>query len=213
MADVVDKGLGAALLMALTRTLVRTYAPSYPRNPELLLEVTNRRILEDINTGQFVTFFYGVLDPNTGELIYANAGHPPPCLFSPGKEPAEIPGSGRPLGIAEDSSWQAGSVTIQPDNLLLLYTDGLYDARNPNGEFFGTNRLQAVVQDQLGEPARAVQETLLANIFSFAGAEPQVDDMALMVIIREEKLPEERPRIVGGGRSSFQRRIGTGTVD
>lgn len=213
MADVVDKGLGAALLMALTRTLVRTYAPSYPRNPELLLEVTNRRILEDINTGQFVTFFYGVLDPNTGELIYANAGHPPPYLFNPGQEPQEIPGSGRPLGIAEDSSWQAGSVSIEPDSLLLLYTDGLYDARNPDGEFFGTDRLQAVVQEQMGKPARSVQEALMASIFTFAGAEPQVDDMALMVIIREEKPPEARPRIIGGGRSSFQRRIGTGTVD
>jgi serine phosphatase RsbU (regulator of sigma subunit) len=213
IADVVDKGMGAALLMTLTRTLIRTYALSYPRNPELLLQETNRRILEDITTGQFVTLFYGVLDPNSGELIFSNAGHPPPYQFQPGFAPKEISGNGIPVGVAEGSTWEAGSIFLEPESLLLLYTDGLFESRNSEGEFYGTDRIQEVVQAQLGNPARAVQDALMANIFAFTGPEPQMDDMALMVVIREEPVVEERPRIIGGGRSSFQRRIGTGTVE
>jgi hypothetical protein len=187
MADVVDKGMGAALLMALTRTLIRTYAVEFPNHPEQLLQVTNQRILADIDAGMFVTIFYGVLDPETGLLTYSNAGHPPPYLFSPDGKPGTIalPDSSMPLGVSGEASWQQGLQEIPPGAMLLLYTDGVIDAQNPFGEFMGNEGMLNIIQTRIGQSAVLVQETLLATLADFAGAEPQVDDITLMTIIRE----------------------------
>ena len=188
MADVVDKGMGAALLMALTRTLIRTYAVEFPNHPERLLQVTNQRILADIDAGMFVTIFYGVLDPETGLLTYSNAGHPPPYLFSPDGKPGTIalPDSSMPLGVSGEASWQQGLQEIPPGAMLLLYTDGVIDAQNPFGEFMGNEGMLNIIQTRIGQSAVLVQETLLATLADFAGAEPQVDDITLMTLIREK---------------------------
>jgi len=188
MADVVDKGMGAALLMALTRTLIRTYAVEFPTHPEHLLQVTNQRILTDIDAGMFVTLFYGVLDPANGLLTYSNAGHPPPYLFSPGENPGSIalPGSGMPLGVSDEANWQQGIQEIPPGAMLLLYTDGVIDAQNPLGEFLGEEGMLNIIQTRIGQSAKSVQETLLATLGDFAGAEPQVDDITLMTLIRDK---------------------------
>lgn len=189
MADVVDKGMGAALLMALSRTLLRTYAAEYPDHPENLLQVTNQRILADIDAGMFVTLFYGVLDPASGTLIYSNAGHPPPFLFNPGASPGAIAlqGSGMPLGVADDANWQQGIQEISPGSMLLLYTDGILDTQNPLGEFLGEEGMLNIIRTRIGQSALSVQEALLSTLGDFAGAEPQVDDITLMTLIRDKE--------------------------
>lgn len=187
IADVVDKGMGAALLMALTRTLIRTYAPEFPNHPEHLLSVTNQRILTDIDAGLFVTLFYGVLDPSTGTLIFSNAGHPPPYLFTPSENPTTIalPGSGMPLGVSDETEWHPGSIEISPGSVLLLYTDGVLDTQNQRGEFLGEQGMLEIIQPHLGESAQTVQDTLLSGVYSFSGAEPQTDDITLMIVLRD----------------------------
>ena len=187
MADVVDKGMGAALLMALTRTLIRTFAPDFPIHPEQLLQVTNQRILADIDTGMFVTLFYGVLEPETGLLTYSNAGHPPPFLFNPDGASGTIalPDSGMPLGVSEDALWQKGIQEILPGSMLLLYTDGVVDAQNPFGEFLGEEGMLNIIQTRIGQSAISIQEALITTLVDFAGAESQSDDITLMTILRE----------------------------
>ena len=189
IADVVDKGMGAALLMALSRTLIRTYAIEFPNHPEHLLQVTNQRILTDIDAGMFVTLFYGVLDPATGLLTYSNAGHPPPYLFTPGSNPgtSALSGSGMPLGVSEEANWLQGIQEIPPGAMLLLYTDGVIDAQNPQGEFLGEEGMLNIIQSQIGQSASRVQETLLSTLGDFAGAEPQIDDITLMTLVRDQE--------------------------
>ncbi len=187
IADVVDKGMGAALLMALSRTLIRTYADDYPDEPERLLHVANRRIITDIGGGPFVTLFYGVLDPATGRLVYCNAGHPPPYLFArePDQPVESLFRTGMPLGISEDATWERAAIDIPTGALLLLYTDGVYDTQNSQGEFFGEKGVLNAVQGLRDGTARQVQDGLLSAVLSFAGSEPQVDDITLIVMARE----------------------------
>jgi len=186
VADVVDKGVGAALFMALSWILIRTYATEYPTQPELVLSAVNRRILKDTNANQFVAVFYGILDPATATLTYCNAGHVPPYLVSTqnGEEVQELIRTGVPLGIFEDETWQQGVVQLTPGDVLVLYTDGITDAEDRKGTFFGTEQLLEVVRINLGRPAQDVQDALLAEVHEFVGDAPQFDDIALMVVVR-----------------------------
>lgn len=212
LADVVDKGMAAALLMTLTRTLIRTYAPEYPYSPERLFEIVNQRILEDINTGQFVTMFYGVLDPFHGWLSYSIAGHPPPYLFPRGENPFPLIGHGPPLGVDENIKWDSAQLEIPPHALLLLYTDGLLDTQNRHGEYFGLKHMMETVRPHLHASAKEVQDVLINRITAFAGSGPQVDDIALMVIARGEKVEEEITRKAIGS-TWYYRRMRTGSVE
>jgi serine phosphatase RsbU (regulator of sigma subunit) len=188
IADVVDKGMGAALLMALSRTLIRTYAADFPAQPERLLQVVNRRIISDIDAGLFVTLFYGVLDPRTGRLTYCNGGHPPPQILTQEQGGAHeaLFRTGIPLGISDDAAWERAVIQIPAGGLLLLYTDGVLDAQNMAGEFFGERRMLDAVRAHPGRPVREIQEAIISEVFAFAGAEPQVDDITLMILLREK---------------------------
>jgi sigma-B regulation protein RsbU (phosphoserine phosphatase) len=186
VADVVDKGAGAALFMALSWILIRTYATEYPTQPELVLSAVNRRILKDTDANQFVAVFYGILDPATGTLLYCNAGHCPPYLVSTqiGEEVQKLTRTGVPLGILEDETWEQGVVQLAPGDVLVLYTDGITDAEDGKGTFFGQERLLGSVQANLGRSAQEMQDALMAEVHEFVGDAPQFDDIALMVVIR-----------------------------
>lgn len=187
IADVVDKGMGAALFMVLSRTLIRTYAVQPHTRPDSVLRTANRRILMDINTEQFVTAFYGILDPSTGELTYGNAGHDPPYLLSAQNDGAvqTLRRTGPPLGILEDMTWEQKTVRLAPGDTLLLYTDGVTDAEDATGTFFGRDRLLEVAQINLGRSAQEMQAALLTEVHEFVGEAPQFDDIALVVIVRD----------------------------
>jgi tetratricopeptide (TPR) repeat protein len=192
IADVADKGAGAALYMALSRTLLRTYAVEYVKQPELALGEVNRRILADTDTDMFVTLFYGVLDPRTGTLTYCSAGHNPPYLLDP-RQPGQVrrlTRTGLPLGI-QVGTWGQNSVQIAPGDVLLLYTDGVTEAQGSAGVIFGEERLLEVVQAKVGSSAArgalalGIQEALLDEIHRFVGTAPQFDDLTLVVVLRQ----------------------------
>jgi sigma-B regulation protein RsbU (phosphoserine phosphatase) len=189
IADVVDKGAGAALFMALSWILIRTYAAEYPLNPELVLSAVNRRILEDTEAKQFVTVFYGVLDPVTGSLVYCNAGHCWPYIVKARGNGAVQPlrSTSMALGVAEDMISEQATTQLSPGDVLVLYTDGVTEAQNGQGMFFDEDRLLGCVQANLGRSAQDIQSGIMAKVCEFVGEAPQFDDIALMIVIRDPK--------------------------
>jgi serine phosphatase RsbU (regulator of sigma subunit) len=190
MADVSDKGTGAALYMALSRTLIRTYAMESGDKPGTALTRANERIRADTESDQFVTLIYGVLDPVKGRLTYANAGHNPGYLLRAvgGAEDGEVVSltrTGIPLGMFEGMEWQQAQVQIEPGDVLLLYTDGVTEAQNAVDEEYGDDRLIAIGQQNKGRPAAEIQEAIMTSIDDFVGEAPQFDDITLMVVSRD----------------------------
>ncbi len=187
VADVADKGVGAALYMALARTLIRTYAADYDTEPERVLSAVNDRILMDTRASLFVTLFYGTLDLVSGTLTYCNAGHNPPYLLTAqgGQSVQKLGRTGIPLGIYRDEAWERGAVPVAPGETLLLYTDGVTEAQNRDEAFFGEERLLAVARASLGRSARDIQDRVIAEVHSFVGDVPRSDDITVMVVMRE----------------------------
>jgi sigma-B regulation protein RsbU (phosphoserine phosphatase) len=192
VADVTDKGAGAALYMALSCTLIRTCAAEYPGRPELVLGAANRRILKDCSASQFVTVFYGILDPATGKLVYCNAGHCPPLHFRAkgDQDVQELVRTGIPLGIYEDRTWEHETAQLAPGDVLVLYTDGITEAHHEVPLLFGKENLMKSVRSTLGTAgpqrpsAQEIQEALLADIRGFVRDAPPSDDIALTILIR-----------------------------
>lgn len=184
IADVADKGTAAALYMALSRTLIRTYALQYLRRPDYVLKAANRRILMDTDTDHFVTIFYGVLDPVGEILTYANAGHNPPYLLNAHNHGVTrcLLRTGMPLGIFEGPTWEQKEVQITAEDLLILYTDGVTDAENESGNFYGTERLLKSIERHRTLPADELHARLLDEVQEFSGKAPQFDDITLMVL-------------------------------
>jgi sigma-B regulation protein RsbU (phosphoserine phosphatase) len=187
VADVVGKGVGAALYMALSWTLIRTYAAEYPTQPELVCETVNRRILGDTQADMFVTAFYGVLNPATGTLIYCNAGQNPPHLFDAqkGGGPQKLSATGKPLGMFEDETWEKSVILLAREDVLVLYTDGVVEAQDVGDSTFGEDRLLRCVQSNLGHPAQVIRDAIIADVYEFTGDARQYDDITLLVLARE----------------------------
>lgn len=187
IADVVDKGVGAALYMSMSCTLLRTYALEHPENPEQVMLAVNRRILEDIQTDQFVTVFLGVLDPRTGELVYSNAGHNPPALLRAGEGEAVelLSRSGTALGVLEELTWEQRRIHLSPGDVLVFYTDGITDAERENHDFYGLERLLRAVRENIELPAEALRDAVLDDVRTFTQDAAQFDDIALMILKRQ----------------------------
>jgi sigma-B regulation protein RsbU (phosphoserine phosphatase) len=147
----------------------------------------NERILSDTRGGMFVTAFYGVLEPDTGRLRYVNAGHNPPILVSSqrGKPIDQLHKTGMALGVVEGTTWQQKIARLSSGDILLLYTDGVTEAQNAQGQFFGEQRLMEVVRSKLGRPALEIQEAVLAELYRFMGDAPKQDDITLVVLVRK----------------------------
>ncbi|MFC1997230.1 SpoIIE family protein phosphatase [Chloroflexota bacterium] len=190
IADVVDKGVGAALFMSLCWTLIRTFSIEYPSDPDQLMEKINQRIREDTNSGQFMSLFFGVLEHSSGEFCYANAGHPPPYFFSShrNKQISPLHRTGMLLGISEDETWKKEIITIAPGDGLLLYTDGITEGFNEDGVVYGQNRLKKVMGGLFDSSADTICSTVLLDLDNFVGAEDQSDDIAMIVIKRENHI-------------------------
>ncbi len=182
IADVSDKGLSAALYMALTHSLIRAEARHHASPRQVLLS-THRLLLEMTRANMFVTVVYGVLDLGKGSLDYARAGHNHPLLFHPHTGDCRIlTGRGIVLGCMEQVDLEELSVDVHPGELLVLYTDGITDANSAAGEFFGDERLHEIVCATGELSAQSVCDLIFERVDRFQAEAVQYDDMAVLAV-------------------------------
>lgn len=188
VADVADKGVGSALYMALSRTLIRTYAEEYDAEPEVVFFAANNRLLKDARANLFITLFYGILDPIAGTLTYCNAGHNPPYLIrnSDQESVESLTRTGIAMGIEANSTWSTDTVAIEPGDILVLYTDGIPDARDKDGDFFNDEAIIEIVRENIGRAAHEIQSSIINEVQNFSADTPQDDDITLMVLVRDQ---------------------------
>lgn len=184
IADVSDKGVPAALFMALSRTMIRSTALS-GRSPSQALLRANELILNDSRTDLFVSAFYAVLEAHSGRIRYACAGHNRPlCLRARQGKVETVEARGTILGAFEGIAMEEREMTLQPDDVMVLYTDGVTEALDRHGRFFGETRLRNVLREQGGADADTVLHAVLESVESFTGAVPRTDDITMVVARR-----------------------------
>jgi sigma-B regulation protein RsbU (phosphoserine phosphatase) len=184
IADVSDKGMPAALFMALTRSIVRASAAQAHSAAESITRA-NRLICADATNSMFVTLFFARLDPATGDLTYVNAGHNPPWLYNCGMdELMRLTRTGTALGVDEALSFSHRTVQLRPGDIVLLYTDGVTDAINARVEEFGEARLESLVREHRHASAADLMAALEDAVHSFIGATQPMDDITLVAVKR-----------------------------
>jgi serine phosphatase RsbU (regulator of sigma subunit)/putative methionine-R-sulfoxide reductase with GAF domain/anti-sigma regulatory factor (Ser/Thr protein kinase) len=185
IADVSDKGIPAALFMALTRTLVRAVVFDTP-SPANAMQRVNALIIPDNQQDMFVSAVYGVLTLESGEFTYANAGHNPPIWLKGAKRTMELlHRTGAALGIIENVPMEDRTITLESDDFLLLYTDGVTEAFSPDDETYGEDRLRQVLETTEAETARGVLDALEASVRQFMGPLPPADDLTMLGVKRK----------------------------
>ncbi len=184
IADVVDKGVPAALFMALSRTVIRTMALG-SRGPAAVLKKSNEMILNDSRASLFLTAIYAELERHSGRFCFANAGHNRPLwLHSSTGQCEELAEAGSLLAVMNDLELEEKEIWIEPGDALILYTDGLTEAINEQNENFGEQRLKSVIEANSDEDAQTILQVILSEVDTFAGESPLADDLTLIVIRR-----------------------------
>jgi len=182
IGDVSGKGVPAALFMVKIQTLIRTVA-NEEKGPEEILRRANREFAVDNPTGTFVTVFCGILNVVTGELLYSNGGHNQPLIIRKDGEIAMITGAHNPaVGFYEDSIYTEDIVRLSAGDSIFMYTDGITEAFNAEGEMFGTERLDALATGLSGIPLKERVEKVIASVKKFAGNAPQSDDITVQIL-------------------------------
>ncbi len=182
IGDVTGKGLGAALVMAVTKTLFRAHA-AFQEDPAKVMSAASARLYEETDPSMFVTAFCGFLDLRDGRVLYSNAGHDRPLMLSVG-QPARLLESkaGLPLGVLPNFTYLVEEKILEEGEALFLYTDGVTDAINRAEELFQLERLRQVLEScGTTEPSRLVP-AVLENVDRFAEGTPQADDLAMLCV-------------------------------
>lgn len=183
IADVSGHSVGAALIMAETRSVLRAVVQAANGAGEILATL-NTHLHDDLSNAElFITTFYGQYDVVSRQLIYANAGHNLPLLFRNGVSGCrELDAEGLILGVHREVLFEEKSLRLLPGDILLLYTDGVSEARNGRGDLFGANRLCALLAAYQGAPPEVMIDAVLQGVQAFVGASPLDDDITMVVM-------------------------------
>jgi serine phosphatase RsbU (regulator of sigma subunit) len=183
IGDVTDKGIPSALLMATTRATLRAMAQRYISPGEVLCQ-TNKALTPDVPPSMFITCLYVLLEPKSGQLVYANAGHNLPYLYS-GRNITELRATGMPLGLLPGMQYEEYETMMKPGESLFLYSDGLVEAHNVDREMYGTPRLEEEMRC-CSYAAPGLINHLVLSLYSFTGIHwEQEDDITMVVIDRK----------------------------
>jgi serine phosphatase RsbU (regulator of sigma subunit)/predicted ester cyclase len=184
VGDATGKGMPAALVAEATSNMLRAVAQALDSSsPGEVLERVNETLMARIPPNMFVTCFYAILEPKSGRLLYANAGHDLPYLRRRGSECEELRARGMPLGLMPGMSYEQKEIVLDAGETALFYSDGLVEAHDPKGEMFGFPRLQELVAEH-GEEGR-LEGFLLEELYSFVGEGwEQEDDITFLTLRR-----------------------------
>jgi len=183
IADVSGTGVSSALLMASLRAALRTESISVGNLASITARL-NDFVHSSSQPGFFISFFLGILDGASGELVYVNAGHNPPSLVNPGREILRLGSTGLCLGMLHGTGFETGKEIIETGGLLCLYTDGIIEQRDARGEEYGYEKLGAFLQDNGGLAASELISSIIGDVYGFAGCQVPGDDMTVVVVKR-----------------------------
>lgn len=183
VGDVSGKGLPASLLMANVQATLRGQAP-WSKSADRCLAQVNDLLCQRIRKGTFVTLWYGMLDPPTHTVRYANAGHNRPLVRRADGSIEQLDTGNFVLGFLPDQTYQETVCNLAPGDTLLIYSDGLTEAMNAHREQFGEARLETLLQTHGDAPAATLLDHLLAAVQHHAGSAPQTDDITLLLVKR-----------------------------
>jgi sigma-B regulation protein RsbU (phosphoserine phosphatase) len=183
VADVSGKGSLAAMTLTTFRAILRTQVEGEPE-PVRTAAAANRLLRERVGPTEYVTAVYGVLDPGCGLLGYSNCGHTPPLLVRADGRYTKLTTGGPPLGLLAGARYLAGEVTIEPGDLLLLFTDGVVEAEGPGGTEFGVDQLAEIVRASRNLPSARLIEEIVKATAEFCGSDEYADDFTLLALKR-----------------------------
>ncbi len=190
IGDVMGHGIAASLLMASLQASLRTLAPDY-NSPAEVVRRLNLLFCHNIHLTKFVTLFLARFDSQTHSLTYCNAGHNPPLLFrarSNGKEPFSwLRPTGAAIGLVEEFQFEAETVTLAPGDILLLYTDGVTEAMNPQEEEFGQERLAELVRQDSNRSAQKLVGAVRHRLQAFTHGQAPADDTTIVACKTERQ--------------------------
>jgi serine phosphatase RsbU (regulator of sigma subunit) len=190
VGDVAGKGLPAALLMPALRIAVRSIV-ARQREPALIVEEVNTALCESTESASFATLFFASLDRTTSALTYVNAGHLPGLLVDGTGEVRWLTRGGTPVGLIPGAEYESHTLDLAPDDLLVLYTDGIWEAESPAGEEFGRDRLAQAVLAARQRPARDVVSALRGAWERFRGGAGHADDTTVIALRTAAPSPDE----------------------
>ena len=185
VGDVSDKGVHAALFMAMTRSAFKISAMAqHPSWITSIFSVVNRFLCENNESQMFVTMLGGILDLRTGRIQYTDGGHEPPFVVRRGGKVEMVQKKGGvALAFLEDYPFTAGEIQLEPGDALVLYTDGVNEAMNSRRELFKASRIEETLASiPEGESAEVIVKALMRNVSKFADNAPQSDDITILVL-------------------------------
>ena len=182
IADVSGKGIPAAIFMAVSRTLIRATGIR-GGSPADCITYSNRLLAQESVDCMFVTVFYGIIDVNTGEVTYCNAGHNPPYILKRKGEISPLPMSTDPMAGAIDGiTYHEGTLQLESGDALVMFTDGVTEAMNTANEEFGEQRLEDTLEDVAMHNCQQMVEAIKADVAAFAGEAEQSDDITVLAL-------------------------------
>src|SRR5246127_97596 len=179
LADVSGKGLGAALLTTMLQGALS--GMTLGTDPARTFNHVNRFLCDHAEVGRYATMFFGILD-DSGKLEYINAGHPSPILLRKATTQEAFTEGSFPVGLVPEAEFTTASVQLEPDDTLVLFSDGVTEAMDPEEELYGVSRLRAVLQGKTELPLDEIQKTVLESVENFARGARQADDLTILVV-------------------------------